>query len=86
MVITMKTLVMFVFTTFFIMSCVDCHTTVAPVSPANTPGYGVNWATVVCFQTSDPCTYGGRYGCARFCDEWDYFFDHCEPDRCCCHR
>lgn len=38
MVITMKTLVMFVSTVFFIVFFVDCHTTTTTVTPANTPG------------------------------------------------
>ena len=34
----MKTLVLFVFTTFFIISFVDCHTTTMATTPASTPG------------------------------------------------
>ncbi|CAN6815321.1 unnamed protein product [Brassica oleracea] len=86
MVITMKTLVMFVFTVFFIVFFVDCHTTTATVTTANTPGYGINWATKVCFQISSPCDINGRFGCSKFCDKWGYFYDHCEPYKCCCHR
>ncbi|CAF1701136.1 unnamed protein product [Brassica napus] len=82
----MKTLVLFVFTTFFIISFVDCHTTTMATTPASTPGYGINWATVLCFKISTPCDLAGRYGCAKFCDQWDYFFDRCEPGKCCCHR
>ncbi|KAF8093957.1 hypothetical protein N665_0373s0014 [Sinapis alba] len=78
MVITMKTLVMFVFTVFFIVSFVDCHTSTAAVTPAYT--------TSVCFHISAPCDYDGRYGCAKFCDQWDYIFDRCEPYKCCCHK
>ncbi|CDY44216.1 hypothetical protein Bca4012_002534 [Brassica carinata] len=55
-------------------------------TPASTPGYGINWATVLCFKISTPCDLAGRYGCAKFCDQWDYFFDRCEPGKCCCHR
>lgn len=41
MVITMKTLVMFVFTTFFVISFVDCYTTAAATIPAEFPGNGL---------------------------------------------
>nr|VDC79010.1 unnamed protein product [Brassica rapa] len=80
MVFAMKTLVLFVFTTFFIISFVNCHTTTMATTPAN---YGINWATVVCFQISTPCDVAGRYGCSQFCYQWNYFYDRCEPNKCC---
>lgn len=47
----MKTLVMFVFTAFLIVSFVDCHTTTVAVTPANTPGKIYFYTTFLIIDT-----------------------------------
>ncbi|KAF3586204.1 hypothetical protein F2Q69_00031378 [Brassica cretica] len=69
MVITMKTLVMFVFTTFFIISFADSlycpYPPTAATIPADFPGYG----PIVCFRLTKPCLSGGLGECQKLCDE-----------------
>ncbi|KAF8089279.1 hypothetical protein N665_0511s0023 [Sinapis alba] len=86
MVIAMKTLVMFVFTTFFIISFVDYRTTTAATIPDNSPCYGINMGTIVCFNLTKSCYSGGREECQKLCEERGYYFKKCSQDQCYCEK
>ncbi|CAN6882350.1 unnamed protein product [Brassica oleracea] len=64
MAITMKTLITFVFTIFFIVSSVHCGTTATADTPGN--GYG-EIKQVICYDFSRPCDTRGELGCDDFC-------------------
>ncbi|KAG5384955.1 hypothetical protein IGI04_036425 [Brassica rapa subsp. trilocularis] len=81
MAITMKTLITFVFTIFFIVSSVHCGTT----ATADTPGYG-EIKQVICYDFSRPCDTRGELGCDDFCIDWGFLRGRCAPRKCCCER
>ncbi|CAF1898594.1 hypothetical protein Bca4012_049194 [Brassica carinata] len=74
--ITVKTLVAFVFTFFFIISCAHSHTTAAIIP---------DQMDVQCFNGTETCDRGGNRGCTIFCKDHDYFYGLCTTDACCCH-
>ncbi|CAN6892731.1 unnamed protein product [Brassica oleracea var. botrytis] len=88
MVITMKTLVMFVFTTFFIISFADSlycpYPPTAATIPADFPGYG----PIVCFRLTKPCLSGGwgESECQKLCDERGNVVHQCSQDECYCEK
>ncbi|KAG5398456.1 hypothetical protein IGI04_020270 [Brassica rapa subsp. trilocularis] len=87
MVITMETLVMFVFTTFFIISFVDsldCHPPTAVTIPANSPSYGLSMGTIICFRLTVSCYSGGFVQCKRICEVRNYYYKQCSQDECYC--
>ncbi|KAL0743378.1 hypothetical protein Bca4012_084891 [Brassica carinata] len=86
MVITVKTLVMFVFTTFFVISSADCYTTAAATIPTDFPGYGINIGTVVCFNLERSCYSGGLVVCKKLCKDRGYYFKKCSQDQCYCEK
>ncbi|ESQ43264.1 hypothetical protein EUTSA_v10016013mg [Eutrema salsugineum] len=80
MVFTMKTLVAFVITVFFIISSVHCYTTTV-----STPeiGYGIKQMDIQCFYGTETC-HRGMGNCTPFCRDHGYYIGVCTFDSCCC--
>ncbi|KAL0897354.1 hypothetical protein Bca101_081315 [Brassica carinata] len=85
MAITMKTLITFVFTIFFIVSFVHCGGRATADTPGNDIGYG-EMKPILCFDFSRPCDFSGQVGCDQFCLDWGYIRGHCVVRKCCCEK
>ncbi|KAF8090956.1 hypothetical protein N665_0461s0040 [Sinapis alba] len=78
MAITIKGLVAFVLTAFFIVSSVHCRPTTTSI-----PGYGVKQMDKQCFD-GEICRRGGAGDCHFWCRDHGYYYAICTTDACCC--
>ncbi|CAN8244520.1 unnamed protein product [Cochlearia groenlandica] len=77
MAITKNMLVASIFTIFFIISYVHCHSAPAPAPEV----FDIDrWE---CYKTG-PCTSGGTKSCDEFCKRNSYTVGHCFNITCCC--
>ncbi|KAF8047951.1 hypothetical protein N665_2750s0001 [Sinapis alba] len=77
MAITIKFVVVFVFSVLFIVSSVHCRQTTS-----NIPGYGVKQMDRQCFH-GNICR-GGVGDCIYWCRNHGYYYGVCLTDACCC--
>ncbi|WZY78018.1 hypothetical protein YC2023_024402 [Brassica napus] len=75
MTITMKTIIAFVFTIFFIISCANCITKIP-----STSGYKMKQDTDFC-RYPEPCNHKGEEGCMEICQIWGYSQGHFQNDQ-----